>query len=422
MTACALGSVDVDALDLEGILLGLDNGDFTSQDLVDTYMSRITQINTQVRAVGCLNPDARAIAIERDQQRREGLHLGALHGVPLLVKDTIVTADGMDTTGGSYALVGAKYSHEATVVTKIRDAGGIILGKTNLSQWGMSRSQKCPSGWTSLFGQAVGGFHESQDPQGSSSGSAIAACQNLAAATIGGEISRLSQFSLRVLIFLGKDEQDQATKDIITLHHDSRLQTGMPSDWSCQYGNCVYTTADSDPEVGAAFKAAIDKIHTLGATIVDDIDFDHWKPGSGQREDLFGDILLREALEKFFSTMSLNPNDIKNISDLIEFIKSTPEEQYGKFGAEWFESARDAPWTSTSDAFLEVKGKMENLGKDVERPLDGFAITFAGRKFSEETILSCAYSFEQATKVANVNREKLKIKPRNELKGGNGKN
>lgn len=94
----------------------------------------------------------------------------------------------MDTTGGSYALVGAKYETESSIMTKLREAGAIVLGKTNLSEWGMSRSPKCKSGWSALYGQAVGGFHEDQDPQGSSSGSAIAASLKLASFAIGGEV------------------------------------------------------------------------------------------------------------------------------------------------------------------------------------------------------------------------------------------
>lgn len=94
------------------------------------------------------------------------------------------------------ALLGAKFRVEATVIKKLRDAGAILLGKTNLSEWGMARSQNCSNGWSKLFGQALGGFHGKQDPQGSSSGSAIAASMNLAAGSIGCEVSieRISRY------------------------------------------------------------------------------------------------------------------------------------------------------------------------------------------------------------------------------------
>jgi amidase len=112
----------------------------------------------------------------------------SLHGIPFLVKDTFVTRDQMDTTAGSYALAGARYEFESTIMTKLRGAGAIILGKTNMSEWGMSRSSKCKSGWSAIYGQAVGGFDQDQDPQGSSSGSAIATSLGLASFTIGGEV------------------------------------------------------------------------------------------------------------------------------------------------------------------------------------------------------------------------------------------
>lgn len=92
------------------------------------------------------------------------------------------------TLGGSFALVGATFKKEATLITKLREAGAIILGKTNLSAWGMSRSPTCPNGWSPVYGQAVGAYHENQDPQGSSSGSAIAMSMNYASAAIGGEV------------------------------------------------------------------------------------------------------------------------------------------------------------------------------------------------------------------------------------------
>ncbi|OQE89429.1 hypothetical protein PENNAL_c0014G10075 [Penicillium nalgiovense] len=122
----------VDTLDLERISRGLGDGVFTSEDLL--YLSRISQVNDQVRAVGCVNPEAKSIAIRRDQERRDGNVHGALHGIPFLVKDTFVTLNQMDTTGGSYALAGARYEFESTITTKLRGAGATIQGKTNLSE------------------------------------------------------------------------------------------------------------------------------------------------------------------------------------------------------------------------------------------------------------------------------------------------
>lgn len=128
-----------------------------------------------------------------------------LHGVPILLKDTFATLDAMDTTGlaghqralvsiltpssgGSYALVGARPSFESTIVQKLRKAGAVILGKTTMSEFGYSRTSKAPNGWSPLHGQCTGAFSANQDPSGSSSGCGVAMSLGLAAATIGGEV------------------------------------------------------------------------------------------------------------------------------------------------------------------------------------------------------------------------------------------
>ncbi|KAK4445824.1 hypothetical protein QBC34DRAFT_428791 [Podospora aff. communis PSN243] len=108
----------------------------------------------------------------------------------------------------------------------------------------------------------------------------------------------------------------------------------------------------------------------LGAILVEDDNFQKWKPGGRQREDLLGDILLREAFEKLFGDLEVNPHNIQNISDLIEFTKRTPAEDYQAYGADWFESSRDALGSSQSDEFLQCKRRMEDLGEDLVRLLD----------------------------------------------------
>ncbi|KAJ5626815.1 amidase [Penicillium herquei] len=405
----------VDALDLEEIRRCLEKGIFTSEDLVDLYLSRISQVNDQARAIACINPDAKSIAIKRDEERQNGRVLGPLHGIPFLVKDTFVTLDQMETTGGSFALAGAKYEVESTIITKLRDAGAVLLGKTNLSEWGMSRSSGCKSGWSAQFGQAVGGFYEDQDPQGSSSGSAIAISLKLASFAIGGEtcgsiiypaqksgvvglkptvgltsragtiplnpaqdsVGPLTQYvkdsAVILSIIAGEDELDNAT-DSIPFNRIPSYETLCRRDAlkgiRVAVPRSIYCIEESDPELGAAFRETVFQFRDLGAVIIDDVDFENWKPGSGQREDLCGDILLREAFDEFFAKLVTNPHKIKNMSDLIEFTKGTAAEEYEKFGANWFESARDAPGTSASEEFRLVNARLENLGEDIPRLLD----------------------------------------------------
>lgn len=110
------------------------------------------------------------------------------HGVPILIKDNIVTEDKLEVTAGSYALVGAKPSKEATVISRLRRAGAIILGKTNLSEWANFRSAVSSNGWSARGGQTLGTYYPGSDPSGSSSGSGVAASLGLCVVTLGSEV------------------------------------------------------------------------------------------------------------------------------------------------------------------------------------------------------------------------------------------
>jgi amidase len=170
---------------------GLSSGLFTSVDLVSTYLARIAEVNPILHAVNELNPDALTIAAELDAMRANGTTLGPLHGIPILIKDNIATADKMNNTAGSYALLGAKVPRDSTMAAKLRKAGAIILGKTNLSQWANFRSSNSSNGWTAIGGQTYGAYYPNLDPSGSSSGSGVAASIGLALAALGSEVSYL---------------------------------------------------------------------------------------------------------------------------------------------------------------------------------------------------------------------------------------
>ena len=140
-----------------------------------------------LRAVIELNPDAGAIADRLDAERRAGRVRGPLHGIPVLIKDNIDTADSMSTTAGSLALEGSIAARDAFVVTRLRDAGAVILGKTNLSEWANFRSSKSTSGWSGRGGQVKSPYVLDRNPCGSSSGSGTAAAANLATIAVGTE-------------------------------------------------------------------------------------------------------------------------------------------------------------------------------------------------------------------------------------------
>ena len=172
---------------LTDLSAGLESGAFTSVDLVQAYIARIRETNDVLHAVTEINPDALNIAASLDAARRDGQVFGPLHGIPVLIKNNIATADRMNNTAGSYALLGATVPYDSTVAGKLRKAGAIILGKSNLSQWSGSRSSNTSSGWSAHGGQTQGAYHPGQDPCGSSAGSGVATSLGLAWATLGTE-------------------------------------------------------------------------------------------------------------------------------------------------------------------------------------------------------------------------------------------
>ncbi len=165
-------------------------GETTSVELVNGYRERIAAIDRAgptLRSVVEESPNAIEIADERDRERAAGTIRGPLHGIPILIKDNIATIDGMETTAGSLALVGARPSRAAGVVTRLEAAGAVIIGKTNLSEWANFRSTTSSSGWSGRGGQTVNPYILDRSPSGSSSGSGVAIAASLAAVALGTE-------------------------------------------------------------------------------------------------------------------------------------------------------------------------------------------------------------------------------------------
>lgn len=168
----------------------LTSGKYTSQQLVQLYLKRIEAIDKngpQLNSVIEINPDAVTIAIEMDKELKAGKIRGPLHGIPVLIKDNIDTADKMQTTAGSLAMAGNIASKDAFVVKKLRKAGAIIIGKTNLSEWANFRSTQSCSGWSSRGGQTKNPYILDHNPCGSSAGSGTAVSANLCVVAVGTE-------------------------------------------------------------------------------------------------------------------------------------------------------------------------------------------------------------------------------------------
>ena len=165
-------------------------GQLTARELTAAYLDRIARIDRagpKLNSVIELNPDALGIAEKLDAERKAGRGRGPLHGIPILIKDNLDTADRMATTAGSLALVGAKPPRDAHVVARLREAGAVILGKTNPSEWANYRGSNSSSGWSGRGGQTLNPYALDRSPSGSSSGSGSAVAANLCVAAIGTE-------------------------------------------------------------------------------------------------------------------------------------------------------------------------------------------------------------------------------------------
>ncbi|KAH9033356.1 amidase signature enzyme [Lactarius pseudohatsudake] len=345
---------------------GLENGHFTSVDLVKAYFARIEEVNLQgpaLRAVIELNPSALQQAAELDLERRTLGPRGPLHGIPILLKDNIATraSDGMNTTSGSFALLGSLPPRDATVAAKLRAAGAILLGQANLSEWAHFRGV-LPAGFSGRGGQSTSPYFPLADPMGSSSGSGIASAIGLAAAALGTETdgsiilpsSRQNLVGIKPTVGMtsragvipisenqdtvgpmarsvadaaviltaiaGRDPLDNFTlaaparvpdftkalkKDAL---HGVRL--GVPR-----------LFLSGDPNIDGAFNASLLTLTELGATIVDPAEF----PDANELLASMNESIVLSAdfkvvnLEEYISELIEVPTGVKTMADLIAF-------------------------------------------------------------------------------------------------------
>jgi amidase len=173
---------------ISDLQIWMNRGTATSESITRWYLARIAAIDPKIKSIIEINPDAIAIARQMDGERRSKFVRGGLHGIPVVIKDNIDTADRMKTTAGSLALVDAPVPKEdAFIVQKLREAGAVIIGKTNLSEWANFRDNDSISGWSGRGGQTRNPYILDRNPCGSSSGTGAAIAANLAAVGIGTE-------------------------------------------------------------------------------------------------------------------------------------------------------------------------------------------------------------------------------------------
>jgi amidase len=183
-------SFELNETTIEALQQQMEKGQYTAVQITQLYLNRINTIDKNGPKLGAvieINPDALSIAAAMDTERKLGKIRGPLHGIPVLIKDNINSADAMQTTAGSLAMLGNKPKKDAFIIEQLRAAGAVLLGKTNLSEWANFRSSQSCSGWSSRGGQTKSAYILDHNPCGSSSGSGVAVSANLCAVAIGTE-------------------------------------------------------------------------------------------------------------------------------------------------------------------------------------------------------------------------------------------
>src|SRR5437762_3230929 len=189
--ASAAGGFDFVEKSIPELQTAMASGQLTSKQLVMGYLNRIDSLNRLLHSVIETNPDAISIAEDLDRERRRGHVRGPLHGIPILVKDNIATDDRMETTAGSFALVGSQVPADAVIIHQLRDAGAVILGKANLGEWanfrGTDIAYPLAVGWSARGGNTINAYDLGYTSWGSSSGSANGVAANLCSVAVGTE-------------------------------------------------------------------------------------------------------------------------------------------------------------------------------------------------------------------------------------------
>lgn len=384
---------ELDELTISDLQQALQSGKYSSRSLVEKYTDRINDIDKKgptLNSVIELNPDAEKIAAELDRERKEKGPRSPLHGIPILIKDNIDTHDRMMTTAGSLALVGAKPSQDAFVARKLREAGAVILGKTNLSEWANFRSTKSSSGWSARGGQTRNPYVLERNPCGSSSGSGAAVAANLCAAAIGTETdgSIVCPSSANSLVGIKPTLGVISGAGIIPIAHSQDTAGPMArtvADAAILLGCLAGSNSAPDQTTIANFTKAIDKnglkgmrlgvarkhfgfnervdklmndllaeMKKLGAVLVDPADI----PTSGKFDESEFEVLLYEFKADLNAYLAkLGPQaPVHSLKDVIEFNEKNRDREMPYFGQDIMIKAQ-AKGPLTSKAYIQALRK-----------------------------------------------------------------
>ncbi|MDH5621669.1 MAG: amidase [Gammaproteobacteria bacterium] len=386
LAACSGGEQDYSEMDIAQLHDRMQRGELTSAALVGWYIDRIARIDRAgpgLNAIIEINPDALTIARALDREWQASGPRGALHGIPVVLKANIDTGDRMYTSAGSRALAEHIPPQDAFVVKRLRDAGAVILGKANLSEWANFRSTRSSSGWSSVGGQTLNPYDRARSPCGSSSGSAVATAANLTTIAVGTEtngsvvcpagingivgikptvglVSRsgiipiahsqdtagpmarsVRDAAILLTAMTGTDPDDPATSSAEThLDYSSNLaadglagkRIGVLRSWSGEGTN---------PQVDTIYAASIDAMREAGAIIVDNITVNIPEVYAAAR-----DVLLYEFHTDLNTYLANSGAPVESLADLIEFNEANADTVMPDFGQELFiQAAAKGPLT-----------------------------------------------------------------------------
>lgn len=369
-------SFELEETTIADLQAAMTSGKMTSRDITQKYLDRIREIDPKLNSVIEINPDALRIADAMDAERKSGKTRGALHGVPILIKDNIDTADKMKTTAGSLALVDAPVpKQDAFLVQQLRRAGAVIVGKTNLSEWANFRSIRSSSGWSARGGQTRNPYILDRNACGSSSGSGAAIAANLAAAAIGtetdgsiicpsatcgivglkptlglvsrsgvipiahsqdtaGSMTRTVADAAALLgVLIGSDPSDAITSQATKGEKDYTKFLDANGLRGARIG-VARQTFGRNSKIDAVIEPQLEVLKRGGATLVD-IEF----ATSGKFGDAEYEVLLYEFKEDLNKYLAARGGQYKTLADLIKFNEANKDKEMPFFGQEIFYAA-----------------------------------------------------------------------------------
>lgn len=380
-SAAAEHRVPLHEMTIEQLQAEMSAGRLTCHQLVEHFLARIQEIDRSgptLNSVIEINPDALAIADRLDEERRARGVRSPMHGIPVLLKDNIDTADGMLTTAGSLALMNSKPSKDALLVAHLREAGALILGKTNLSEWANFRSSRSSSGWSARGGQTRNAHAPGRNPCGSSSGSAVAIAAGLAVVAVGTEtdgsivcpaavngvvgmkptvglVSRtgiipisvsqdtagpmartVTDAAILLAALAGPDPMDLATSALATRRIPDYLAELTTDGLRGARIGVARNLAGFHESVDAVFEQAIAKLAAAGAVIVDPANLEAGKKLS--KDEMT--VLLYEFKDGLNRYLTQRPGGPNTLANLIDFNEREREREMPYFGQELFVKAQ----------------------------------------------------------------------------------